>query len=29
MRLLASFPENRLWIYKLPDFSMATAERDG
>jgi hypothetical protein len=29
MRLLASFPENKIWIYKLPDFSKTTAERDG
>jgi hypothetical protein len=27
MRLLVSFPENKIWIYKLPDFSMTSAAR--
>ncbi|HSP45463.1 MAG TPA: hypothetical protein VLO30_05685 [Chthoniobacterales bacterium] len=27
LRLLVSFPESKIWIYKLPDFSVATAAR--
>jgi hypothetical protein len=27
MRLLFSFPESKIWIYKLPDISVATAGR--